>query len=120
VFIVIKLNGLLVVKHKHGLIEGDPMLSPVFAVLPFIPLKTQLTHNYTVNIESREVNQSLIAQRYRSPAAGRRASARLSVVWCDGLFKGKKGLKKKEEKRDTLMILVALQHPFFACDEMDS
>jgi len=37
------------------------MLSLIFEVLPFIPLKTQLTHNYTVNMESREVNQSFIA-----------------------------------------------------------
>jgi hypothetical protein len=70
--IVVELNGLLVEKDRAGFFEGNAVLSLVLTIFPLVPLESQITHNYTVNMENNEVNMifSLTRTRTRSSATG--------------------------------------------------
>ena len=74
VFGIIDQQGMLIRKHRLGLLEGDPMLSHVVLILPFIPLKCNATHIYNictlyvfVKPRARMSNTSISCGRVRRP-----------------------------------------------------
>ena len=50
VWVVVKLDSVLIKEHSLGLFERDMVLPLVLPVFLFVPFESQLTHNYTVNI----------------------------------------------------------------------
>ena len=45
---IIDQQGMLIRKHRLGLLKGDTMFSYVLPILPFVPLKCNATHIYSI------------------------------------------------------------------------
>ncbi len=55
-FIVIKLNGILIIENRASFLERDTMLFEIGTSLSGIPNKAQLIHNYIVITKCMAVN----------------------------------------------------------------
>ncbi len=54
-----KPDGIFIEKHGLRFFKGNPVLSDVFPAFPFVPLKSEIIHMYSVHIQQNGVNAFL-------------------------------------------------------------